>query len=240
LKINELIFNGLLWLLKIFSPGFCIFSVFSQFKQTLIYIYKAPRLQNPLATRACLCVIMNTEPTVKEMLHKMVEGKFSSLDMHNLVEQLTGSNPYKISLLERDLEMLIAEEEQNRKVRAEACVTFSSILQNIKQNASSIKKKLSQSQIALLCFYEGVVITRANAGEIAARYGHASGNRLYNCYTRLINRQNRMGGAEEGRKFRNRIELIQSVIPLLEHNKNAQQQAEKESVEMMAKEAAYD
>lgn len=80
-------------------------------------------------------------------------------------------------------------------------------------------KKLTQAQIALKSFYEGLLITRENAHEIARKNGHQSGQRLYQLfsfYSSLTNRKAKPDNLTK-KTFQNKIELFESVIELLEN-----------------------
>jgi hypothetical protein len=77
------------------------------------------------------------------------------------------------------------------------------------------KQKLSMNQIALLCFYMGLQITRDNGNEIAEKFGHKSGDKLYQCFTKYSSTANRKGDPGTEQMLKNKIKLIESVIELL-------------------------
>lgn len=77
--------------------------------------------------------------------------------------------------------------------------------------------KLSVPQIALIYVYEGKSITRENAQEIANKYGHNSAQSLFQKFTYYSSAANRKGRPTPAtpKKFKNKIELLQSVLPHL-------------------------
>jgi hypothetical protein len=87
--------------------------------------------------------------------------------------------------------------------------------QLLHQPTSKQKPKLSMKQIALLHIYKSLQITRGNGNEIAKKYGHKSGDRLYQNYTRLVKRSDRKGDPGTKTMLKSKIKLIESVIELL-------------------------
>ena len=82
------------------------------------------------------------------------------------------------------------------------------------------KEKLKVKQIALIHVYEGIQITRDNAGEIAAKHGYTSrnsGEGLFQDYTNYCGTANRKGKPTPCTplKLKNKIELFESVIDYL-------------------------
>ena len=88
--------------------------------------------------------------------------------------------------------------------------------------------KLRVPQIALIYVYEGKSITRDNAKEIANKYGHNSVQSLFQKFTYYSSPANRKGRPAPAtpRKFKNKIELLQSVLPYL--SEQAKQRASDE------------
>lgn len=83
--------------------------------------------------------------------------------------------------------------------------------------------KLKVKQIALIYFYEGIQITRENAGEIAAKYGYTaktSGEGLFQDYTYFCSTANRKGMPKGCtiKTLKNKIELFESVVSHLSDN----------------------
>ena len=82
---------------------------------------------------------------------------------------------------------------------------------------------LKVPQIALIHVYEGIQITRENAGKIAAKYGYTSktsGEGLFQDYTKYISTANRKGKPTDYtlKKLNNKIELFESVVNHLSNN----------------------
>jgi len=83
--------------------------------------------------------------------------------------------------------------------------------------------KLKVPQIALVHVYEGIQITRGNAGEIAKTHGYTaknSGEGLFQDYTNYRSTANRKGKPTPctPKKLKNKIELFESVISHLSDN----------------------
>lgn len=85
--------------------------------------------------------------------------------------------------------------------------------------------KLTLRQVALLHAYENKVISKT-ADEIAQRYGHQSGAKLYEHYLTVSQRAGRIGEDIQGQKLVPMIKDITRIIPHL--NDTGQQQAESE------------
>lgn len=80
----------------------------------------------------------------------------------------------------------------------------------------AIAKKLSLKQIALIYIYNGELITRANGEAIAKSYKYTSGEKLFQDFTYYSSPKNRTAYDTE-KKGKNKIELIESIIPLLKN-----------------------
>jgi hypothetical protein len=81
-------------------------------------------------------------------------------------------------------------------------------------------EKLKIEQIALKYAYEGIQITRENGNEIAKKYGHNSGEKLFQRFTYFLSSANRKAKPTPctPRKLRNKIELFESVLNHLSEN----------------------
>lgn len=79
------------------------------------------------------------------------------------------------------------------------------------------KPQLKIDQIALKYIYEGLQITREKGNEIARKYDHNSGEKLFQRFTYYSSTANRKGKPTPctPKKLKNKIELIESVIELL-------------------------
>jgi len=91
------------------------------------------------------------------------------------------------------------------------------------QQTETKTDKLKVNQIALIHVYEGIQITRENAGEIAAKHGYTatnSGEGLFQDYTNYGSTANRKGKPSPctPKKLKNKIELFESVVNYLSDN----------------------
>ena len=102
------------------------------------------------------------------------------------------------------------------------------------------KPELKIDQIALKYAYEGLQITRENGNEIAKKYGHNSGEKLFQRFTYFSSSANRKGKPNlcTPKKLDNKIKLIESIIELLPTDK---QERAKDEVSILKKiyEAEY-
>lgn len=102
------------------------------------------------------------------------------------------------------------------------------------------KPELKINQIALKYAYEGLQITRENGNEIAKKYGHNSGEKLFQRFTYFSSSANRKGKPNlcTPKKLDNKIKLIESIIELLPTDK---QERAKDEVSILKKiyEAEY-
>jgi hypothetical protein len=77
--------------------------------------------------------------------------------------------------------------------------------------------KLKINQIALIHNYNREPISRFNCDAIAQKYGHTSGEKLRQQYSYYSSRSNRINPDDgSSAKTKNKINLIESIIPLLE------------------------
>lgn len=80
--------------------------------------------------------------------------------------------------------------------------------------------KLSHDQIALVYIYKGKIISRDNCREIASKYrwtAKTSGESIYQSYLKYFRTADRSGepGRPTAKKFRNKIQLFESILPYL-------------------------
>ncbi|WP_172504938.1 hypothetical protein [Tenacibaculum finnmarkense] len=118
------------------------------------------------------------------------------------------------------------------------CAKLIGFIDKFEINQSATKKesqkiKLSIKQVALKYIYEGKSITRQNSNSIIKEYGHTSGDKLYNEYTRYSSKTNRIANEETEQKLKNKIKLIESVISLLSIEN--QEKPRKEITDLKAK-----
>jgi hypothetical protein len=91
------------------------------------------------------------------------------------------------------------------------------------QQTETKTDKLKVPQIALIHVYEGIQITRENAGEIATKHGYTaknSGEGLFQDYINYCSKANRKGKPTlcTPKKLKNKIELFESVVNHLSDN----------------------
>jgi hypothetical protein len=88
---------------------------------------------------------------------------------------------------------------------------------------ASDKQRLSMNQIALKYVYEGSQITRLKGDEIAKEYGYKSGEKLFQKFTYYSSTANRKGKPNPFtiRRLQNKINLLESVTPLLSIEKQS-------------------
>lgn len=111
----------------------------------------------------------------------------------------------------------------------EALEYWKAELDNLKPSVTALlpqpivkqKPKLTINQIALKYVYELLQITRENSKEIARKYGHNSGEKLFQRFTYYSSTANRKGKPIPctPKKLDNKIKLIESVIELLPTDK---------------------
>jgi hypothetical protein len=82
-------------------------------------------------------------------------------------------------------------------------------------------QRLTHPQIALICIYNDLHITKENAAEIALKYGwtsNTSGQKTYQEFIKYYHPTDRTGLPKDPtpRKIKNKISLIESVLPYLE------------------------
>lgn len=100
----------------------------------------------------------------------------------------------------------------------------------IPQQSDKQKPVLKIDQIALKYVYEGYQITRENGNELAKKYGHNSGEKLFQRFTYYSSSSNRKGKPTPctPKKLDNKIKLIESVIDLLPKDKKGRAKDEVE------------
>jgi hypothetical protein len=88
----------------------------------------------------------------------------------------------------------------------------------MKFNEEKSRSKLSISQIALKMVYEGNIINRNTADDVAKENGYKSGEKLYQKFMQYSSRANRTGFSTP-KKVKYKIQLIESVISILPSEK---------------------
>lgn len=85
---------------------------------------------------------------------------------------------------------------------------------------------LKIDQIALLYVFEQKAITRKNGDEIAASFGHTSGEKLFQRFTYFSNRSNRISAESTSTKLANKIKQLESIVNHLSAEHLSKLQAE--------------
>lgn len=94
-------------------------------------------------------------------------------------------------------------------------------MQRISFEAPALKQKLTTKEVGLKCFYEGLQVTRENGDEIAKRYGHTSGEAIYQGYTHYSSKANRRGKEDTPERMKNKIKRIEKVLCSLPEDKKS-------------------
>jgi hypothetical protein len=98
-----------------------------------------------------------------------------------------------------------------------------------------IKPKFSLPQLALMLHYKDEKVTRMNGNKIAKDYGHNSGERLFQLFTKYSSRQNRIGKEATRKKNLNKLALFEQIIPEL-----AKEQKQRAIDEMKTLKSAFE
>ena len=100
--------------------------------------------------------------------------------------------------------------------KAQILKYFPDLKDNLQQPLTVLKEKpkLTIKQIALIYVYKDAYVNRENASEIVKKYGHNSGDKLYNEFIHFSSKANRKGSPTNYSKItlKNKIKLFESVI----------------------------
>lgn len=119
---------------------------------------------------------------------------------------------------------LVNKVEEQVKKYPRLFTTFDKCEHNLPPQQTEMKTdKLKVPQIALIHVYNGIQITRENAGIIAAKHGYTaknSGEGLFQDYTNYCSTANRKGKPTlcTPKKLKNKIELFESIVNHLSDN----------------------
>lgn len=92
-----------------------------------------------------------------------------------------------------------------------------SVLVTEKRHLTAKNESFEKSDIALICHYKGILITRSNALTIAKEYGHSKAGRLYQDFLFYMSHANRTGFAELSKtQLKNKKNRMLKVIKHLE------------------------
>ena len=190
------------------------------------------------------------DPNLKsEMIFNSIE-KYLEVNMYSKDEVLRilkelelfidSFGNYELRLVQDRIDLTNHFEKENEyfELKNEYKKTFDSIIDIRKQLSNKFrvkcqnlinpklttkKNQLKISQIALKYVYEGSHITRENSNKIVKKFGHTSGDKLYQKYCHYSSTANRKGEPEQCtlKKLNNKIQLIESVIELLPTNKQS-------------------
>lgn len=100
---------------------------------------------------------------------------------------------------------------------------LTTINESLPENDNANDLKLTMKQIALIYVYEGGSITKENSNEIAKRFKHNSGHKLYQYFNEYYSKANRKAKTHPytKKKMSNKIELFESIVKHL-HEPNKQ------------------
>lgn len=153
-------------------------------------------------------------------------------------EKLYDQKRRKIKLVESDFNHEFGEwikiQIEKPNLRVERRRKYIEFLDYIKIKSLKViglsepEKKWTIDQIALKFAYEGGQITRSNGDEIAKKFGHNSGEKLFQRFTYYSSSTNRKAKPNlcTQKKLSNKIKLIESVIELLPKDKKERATAE--------------
>jgi len=121
----------------------------------------------------------------------------------------------------------------SQELRCKAnCIAFSTFFYWLKEQGSLVnidnsskKHRITYIQRALFCVFKNEHVTSINKNEIANKYGLKSGQSLYLKYNFYSHRSNRINPEDTPPKNKNKIELFEKVILLLENDTSSQIQA---------------
>lgn len=93
--------------------------------------------------------------------------------------------------------------------------------ESLQHKPNTEKPEFTINQIALKYVYSEIQITRVNSDEIIKNYGHNSGEKLFQQYTYFRSTSNRKAKPQPctPKKLRNKIDLLESIIPLVPSEK---------------------
>jgi hypothetical protein len=114
----------------------------------------------------------------------------------------------------------ISKEFLNHK-KAKAITSIDKRVKGVTTSNQRITPKLSIRQVALLCHYTDCTVTRATATAIVEKYGHTSGDSLFNDYTYYRSKANRLGAETTKKKNANKLRLFERVHEYLYGNEAA-------------------
>lgn len=173
------------------------------------------------------------------------EGLFAEASKLSIVERYTNQKNYLIAQSSHQYEFNVwlqmvkgweykNEEQYKNLLTVEIFIEFlkqrtskqNNIIPSDANNEPKIIPKSSIRQVALICNYTDMDVTRENAKSIIAQYQHTSGDALFNLYSYYRSKSNRVGAENTKKKNDNKVRLFESVHDLLSDNVIAQQKIE--------------
>ncbi len=88
------------------------------------------------------------------------------------------------------------------------------------------EKKLTLKEIALIYIYNDTPISKQNNNDIAQKYEHQSGHKLYQHYNKYRSKTQRTGAEDTAKKTENKINLIKGIIKHLNNQEQAKSDLE--------------
>ena len=183
---------------------------------------------------------MHTKGSLIDVLLNLTNNLLTQINTTTLYEKglLTEPQKIKLELVLNERKMKLKqgyvnsskdEEQRYRKILKEWFADEKRFIDEVTPIVKALppqpivkqKPELTINQIALKYVYELLQITRENSKEIARKYGHNSGEKLFQRFTYYSSTANRKGKPIPctPKKLDNKIKLIESVIELLPTDK---------------------
>jgi hypothetical protein len=154
----------------------------------------------------------------KELIEVGSEVKYNTEFLINLKEMyVMDIQPFLDFQLEnsRSSEELYKYIKYAVKTELRGTLGYDAVCDWLQSNREVSKTKFTLVEIGLWYAYTREQITRENADAIAKRFGHNSGDKLYQYYTKYVIPNNRFGDRGSECKNNNQIKRIKKILPLL-------------------------
>lgn len=118
---------------------------------------------------------------------------------------------FYVSPLEKQYQIFIAEREL--EFYRQYFKKVLSFFESKSIHTSTKETEFTLKEIALLHFYLDMPINTHNRNEIAVKYGHNSGHKLYAEYNRFCKKNNRFGDSGNNRRQEDQIQRFRKIEP---------------------------